>query len=452
MVTRAPLLANCLAPAWVLLLTACGSSASKSGGHTLLPRVVYQGGPLVTAPAVVTVTFPGDPNAAQLESLGQSVATSSWWDTVRSGYCAAAGAGCVGDGPAGTSVEVTTPPATMYTDSDQGGASTLQGWLSNAITTGVLPEPDSGPTSNTIYVLYLPSTTTIVLDGESSCGAGSFDGYHNAMALGSMQVPYVVAIECEALSPASPAAMAPTLLENTTITASHEIVEAATDPVPPTGYALDETNTDTWGWIDVTGGGEAADMCVDLLDLNQDQTTDGTFTVQRIWSNAQAAAGVDPCNPRRAGDVYFNAAPTQQFFVVGVGQSVTFEVDAFSTASMSDWTLTAQDWSDSTTSYLSFAIAGSVSGDLGPQIQVNNGSQVEVTMTLLREPGALGTGEADGSFISFSGSAASPLAGHFWPIAVMSPADAANAGVSATPVLGHMHRNRRRRLVHSRLR
>ena len=41
------------------------------------------------------------------------------------------------------------------------------------------------------------------------------------------------------------------------------------DPNPPTGYALDSTNPDNWGWIDVTGGGEAADMCVDHRSARQ---------------------------------------------------------------------------------------------------------------------------------------------------------------------------------------
>jgi len=247
------------------------------------------------------------------------------------------------------------------------------------------------------------------------------------------------------LSPPFPNVAANSLLQDTTFDASHEIVEASTDPIPPTGYALDGTNPDNWGWLDVTGGGEAADLCVDLLGLNQDQTQDGTFTVQRIWSNSRAAASVDPCNPAPASDVYFNAAPSQAFFVLDVGASATFDVDAFSFGAMDDWTLQAQDWSDSTTTtYLTFSIQGGTQTSTGPSIQVNDGSTVQVTVTLTQEPGGLDTGEADGAIVSFSGSPDGPTAGHIWPFAVMSTADAADAGISpGTKVPRHIGRSRR---------
>jgi hypothetical protein len=435
-----------------LAVAACGSPVGQSGGHASLPLEVYSGGPLLTAPLVVTVTFEGDPMAAELEAFGQTVASSAWWDAVRSGYCASGGATCVGDGPQGITVQVPTPAATQYTDSDQNGASTLQEWLKSAITNGVLPMPDSNSTSDTLYVLYFPSTTTISLDGADSCVEGGFGGYHNSMMFGSQQVPYVAAIECEPIASPFPNIATLTALQNTTMTASHEIVEASTDPVPPTAFAIDDTDPNNWGWIDVTGGGEAADMCVDFLGLDQDETSDAVFTVQRIWSNSQATSGLDPCNPLpAAGDVYFNAAPRQAFFIVAVGESVTFEVDAFASAPMGDWTLTAQDWSDSAAPVLSFAIGGGVGSDGGPLIQVHDGSAVQVTVTLLQDPGSLDTGEADGSLISFSGNAEGPLAGHFWPIAVMSPADAVDAhiplGTGARRPMSHMHRERP---VHSR--
>jgi hypothetical protein len=430
-----------------LAVAACGSPVGQSGGHASLPLEVYNDGPLLTAPVVVTVTFEGDPMAAELESFGQSVASSAWWDAVRSGYCANGGATCVGDGPQGTMVELTTLAANRYTDSDQGGG-TLQEWLTSAMTSGVLPMPDS----NTLYVLYFPSTTTISLDGVDSCVEDGFGGYHNSMMFGAQRVPYVAAIECEPIASPFPNIATLTALQNTTMTTSHEIAEASTDPVPPTGYTIDDTDPNNWGWIDVTGGGEAADMCVDFLSLNQDETSDGSFTVQRIWSNAQATSGLDPCNPLPpGGDVYFNAAPRQAFFIVAVGESVTFEVDAFASAPMGDWTLTAQDWSDSAATYLSFAIGDGVGTDAGPQIQVHDGSQVQVTVTLLQDPGSLDTGEADGSLISFSGNAEGPLAGHFWPIAVMSPADAADAGIApGTTARTPTSQMRRGRPVHSR--
>jgi hypothetical protein len=413
-----------------LPLGACSASRTDASGHAPFPQEIYQGGILLTAPKVVTVTFPGDSMASQLQSFGRSVASSSWWDGVRANYCESPGGACVGDGPPGTFVELTTAAASSYTDSDQGAPSSLRDWLSNAITTSVLPKPDAN--SNTLYVLYFPKTTAVTLDGLSSCTDNGFDGYHDAMTFESQEVAYAVVVECDPLTPLYPNIDVPSVLSSTTVTASHEIFEASTDPESETGYTLDETDPNNWGWADIVGD-EAADLCVDPFVMNQDETSDGTYTVQRIWSNQQAGANLDPCHPIPSGETYFNAAPSQAFFVLGVGASATFEVDAFSDGPRSDWTLTAQDWTESTTdSYLDFSIAGAQSKDGAPLIQVNTGSKVQVTVTLLRDPGALETDEADGAIISFSGDPNAPTAAHWWPFAVMSTADAIDAGVGTS--------------------
>jgi hypothetical protein len=439
-------LQSLLALAWALVACGC-SGGGSSRSYLALPQVVYQGGGLLTAPKVVNVTFSGDPLAPEIQTFGESVTASTWWNTIRAGYCEGNGGACVGDGSA-TMVELTTTAEDMYTDSDEGGPSTFQQWLATAVSSGQLPSPGPGEISNTVYVVYLPSTTTITIDGVASCSAEGFGGYHNIWQASSSQtVPYAVIAECAPLMPPFANITTNTLLQDTTIDASHEILEAVTDPNPPTGYALDGTNPDNWGWIDVTGGGEAADMCVDLLGLNQDQTTDGSFTVQRIWSNSRALASLEPCNPAPAGDVYFNAAPNQAFFVLDVGASATFDVRAFSFGTTKDWTLLAQDWSDSATAtYLSFSIEGGTETQAGPSMQVNNGSTVQVTVTLTQDPGALDPGEADGAIVSFAGDLNSPTAGHLWPFAVMSTATAMDAGISpGTTVVHRSARQSRRR-------
>jgi hypothetical protein len=55
-------------------------------------------------------------------------------------------------------------------------------------------------------------------------------------------------------------------------------------------------------------GGEIADMCV-LEPSSFITPPDVGFLVQRVWSNANAAASHDPCAPVPAGEVYFNAVP-----------------------------------------------------------------------------------------------------------------------------------------------
>lgn len=328
--------------------------------HLAFPQEVWQGGAVLTAPKVVSVTFPGDSMASALDEFGQSVASSKWWDSVRAGYCAGKAGPCVGDGPAGVSAQLTTAPAAAYTDAQ------LQAWLEGEITTHALPAPDSAPVTQTIYVLYFPQSTTIT-DSTGTGSCSGFDGYHGSMTMGSQQVVYAVVNECPQYA-----------VTDSTLSASHEIIEAATDPSNlVTAYYLDTSSPDTWGWDDVLGG-EVADMCVDQLGLGQDGTSDGTFTAQRAWSNSQAAGGGDPCAPVPSGGVYFNVSPQQEVFVLDVGGSVTFETDAFSTAAMSDWTLSPQDWTSSTSTYLSFSIEGGTDGGAGPIVTVNNGSKAKI--------------------------------------------------------------------------
>src|SRR5262245_983878 len=196
------------------LAIACGgamkSESSAGGGaaapdayaapHPACPQLVDQGGPILTAPSVVTVTFRGDANAAQLAAFGAQVTNNPWWDAVRQGYCESGTDTCIGDGPAGASVELTSAPDAKYTASSQGGPSTFQTWVRSLIADGRVPKPDA----QTILAFYFPSTTTITLDGEDSCVV--FAGYHNSMSAGGVQFMYVVVSDC----PAAPGYVGPT--------------------------------------------------------------------------------------------------------------------------------------------------------------------------------------------------------------------------------------------------
>lgn len=58
--------------------------------HQALPQIGWNGGRVLTAPSVVTVTFGADPDRATLEQFGDTSTQSGWWDEVRAGYCAGA--------------------------------------------------------------------------------------------------------------------------------------------------------------------------------------------------------------------------------------------------------------------------------------------------------------------------------------------------------------------------
>jgi hypothetical protein len=81
--------------------------------------------------------------------------------------------------------------------------------------------------------------------------------------------------------------------------------------------------------------------------------------------------------------------------------------------------------------YLSFSIAGGVPTDGGPTIAVNNGSKIEVTVKLLQDPSSSLVSVADGWLTSYAFVGDRVSAAHFWPIGLITPAEALDAGIDA---------------------
>ncbi len=120
---------------------------------------------------------------------------------------------------------------------------------------------------------------------------------------------------------------------------------------------------------------------------------------------------------------------------------------------MAAWTLNAQDVSGSNTIYLEISFAGGTTGTDGAEIQVQNGTTVEATVKLLADPAALANKEADGLFVSYTGSTDQPSHDHYWPFTVITPARAEDAGISSSREFGAgrpVHRPRSR-LVQNRI-
>jgi hypothetical protein len=393
------------------------------------PPVVDFGDPVIAAPKIVSVTFSTESAASQLAAFGDALASTCYWDVIRAGYCDSGSTGCIGDGPAGVTIGLSTPPASSYTDPG-GGGGTLQTFLQGLITANTVPAPDD----NTIYALYFPMSTSIDQDGAKSCQ--DFDGYHGSMTIGSQNVFYAVIPECTAPQ------MTPqiTTLQNTTITASHEAIETATDGNTNGngGYYLDVNNSEsTYGWDDVQGG-EVADLCVDPFLLGLDEFTENGFIAQRIWSVPNAAAGKNPCVPIPTGEVYFNTYPEKTTLVMDVGTSQTITVHALADGTMPAWTLLPQDWTDYSgqTTYLSFSF-----GDGGPtQTQVSSGDAVSLTITLTADPSNTTYQEADGVLVSANSSDPNSVtAAHFWPFVVLTTAEAAALGATEQRRIPHRH-------------
>ena len=420
-------------------LIACGGSGGGSSGtsssscpaatsqpqsgypasHAPFPQVTYQGGGLLASPEIVTVTFPGDTLAGPLQEFGDSLTRSCWWDAVRAGYCDPHGSSCVGQGtvPSTAHVELPMSPGPKYTDSIAGQSSTLQSFVQQQVAGGLLPPPDA----NTIYALYFPSNALIELDGQPSCRA--FGGYHNTTTVTPpggkpAAVPYVVVPRCTDQTFLS---LFGSQLDEATFAASHELTEAAADPnagLMRIGFYLPQS-LDSVPW-NAVGGGEVGDLCVDYVGEAQGHPTDqatavtssGSYTVQRIWSNAAAKAGGDPCVPAIAGDTYFNVAISEGNGTVTlpVGGSATFEADAFSTGPMS-WKVVGQDLASLTGQAPVVEVSISAS-------TVTNGDKVMVTVKLMSAPGTLrGSNVAGEPYLLISQSGTTY---HLWPGVVLA--------------------------------
>ena len=353
--------------------------------HTPIPLVDFNGGAIIQAVKVVTVTFTGDSHRAQLEQFGDTITATPWWDAVTEGYCSPPGsATCVGRGSSGGHVVVTTAPATALTDSAQGGPSTVQSFIKAKLAAGVLPVP----TKNTLYAIYLPTGVSVTLDSASSCQ--QFGAYHNTLMLPaaggvSIPVPYAIMPRCDST------------LTTLTVAASHELIEAATDPDVGTNGVAYYMNDQLWGAL----GGEVGDVCVDFTGTGSDVIQESGFSVQRSWSNKAAKASHDPCLPAPATP-YFNVAPVAASLQtsIAVGASATIELDAFSDGPMADWTVQAADFAQlqGGKSSLSFSFDKSTA---------HNGAKIQMTVKLLSSPPQ---GAAQYAIISRSGKNT-----HFWP-------------------------------------
>ena len=295
--------------------------------HTPIPLVDYNGGRILASPKIVTVTFAGDDPAlvGRLQQLGDVITNTSWWGTVSPEYCQSDKT-CIGQGTSGGHVVIADAPDTSYDDSSRGAPSSLQDYIRLHVTgsAGDAGAPEAGtftpdfppPEDDTIYVIYFPASVTINLDGSASCS--SFDGYHNSIVLPNannvpITVAYAIIPRCN------------TKEIDLTIAASHEIIEASTDPdigVGSLSYYM--TSNQLWP----IAGGEVGDLC-EGIGSSGVEWEEATFTLQRSWSNKSAAASHDPCVPIPAGEVYFNAAPRQSKIVLPtVGSSAVVDIDA----------------------------------------------------------------------------------------------------------------------------
>ena len=130
-----------------------------------------------------------------------------------------------------------------------------------------------------------PSVVTITLTdgGQVSRSCREFGAYHGDTQLdnnhGRKRVAYAVIPRCRSQG---------STLDTLTVSESHELMEAATDPRKLPAFAWPDD-----GAFGLPAFGEIGDLC-ELGPENAFRPPSLPYAVRRGWSNSRAAAGHDP--------------------------------------------------------------------------------------------------------------------------------------------------------------
>ena len=264
------------------------------------PQVSYFGGPILQNPVIVAVFWNSAVNAQIQANMGQfyaDVTQSSYWpwlqeyDSVGLTSGGHTGNQVVLGGTSGGSFVIVPSlcPASTTTTCKITDAQ-LQAELTRQIGSGVIPAPalDCTGNSKTLYMVSFPPN--ISLTGPQGVGKScvQFCAYHNTGTYGSTGTALVYAALMDEFTGgcASGCGTNATPLENQTDTASHELVEAVTDP----DIGLDTGNSYAYpaGWGDNNNGcGEVGDICDDGGTGDTITVSGRSWVVQEIWSNKQ---------------------------------------------------------------------------------------------------------------------------------------------------------------------
>jgi hypothetical protein len=271
-------------------------------------QLMENGGYTMKNPVVVPITWNSDASQASFDTFADEVGATSYWHTASSEYG-------VGTGSSGTTnhVHIATAAAASVQDSD----------LQTMVTTnvGAATNPWPAATQDTVYAFFLPPGMSLQMQaGFGGGGGGTQDacsqgigGYHDQITVGTVTAAYAVVPSCTFPG-------GNTAAQQTTMSMSHELLEAATDPQPQAnspglvGFDNDSFAFDYFQMFQ-SENGDACELFIQGPDSSfyeEKETTPNPFDywVQRTWSNKSGAAGHNPCVPVPS-DPYFNVTPLE---------------------------------------------------------------------------------------------------------------------------------------------
>ncbi len=273
-----------------------------------IPQIVDGGGPIMTGVHVVPVFFQDDPNQPGIEDFMTSFAASQYWPEMVAEY--------------GVGGPLTIDPSVVV------GAAPATGDDFVTLVQSTFGSASTDTLAQTIYAFAFQKQQILFTDFGTSCI--DFAGFHTTVAQnagsGSDVPQVIVALDwgCDSSN------LALTDLDVETVVYSHEMVEAATDPFPTTGWGGVDAADAEW---ELHFGGEVGDMC-EAFPRRVYDPPDLGFFIQRTWSNSEAAQFHDPCVPHVPDDPpFFAAIPDEPAVDNGVravnvplGGSTTIEV------------------------------------------------------------------------------------------------------------------------------
>lgn len=273
--------------------------------HRAFPQVGTRDGALLSPMQLVTITAEGDdaPPSFFFE-FSRQIGKSEWWRRIAPEY----GLTTL------TNVAEIVGPAVDgdVTDHD------VFTYITDAVAMNGGPERDG----NTLYLLYLPEGVTMISEGKANTNCRNFAAYH--ARYGTRGDDLAVVQRCRN----DP--------NRSTVAASHEVIEAATDP-DYAGYVLPAVarkpwTEDVWNAYELTGRAELGDLCEGTFYFERQ------FFYQRVWSNAAAAAGGDPCIPE-LGEPFYDTTFDRDWYSVNAGATVSIPFTGWATGPLADWGL-----------------------------------------------------------------------------------------------------------------
>jgi hypothetical protein len=279
---------------WLKVLSLLMLFGSSAGAATA--NVTYRGGPVLAKATVIPVFWGASVQFSdKLSGFYQAVLNSAYYDWLKEYDTPTTN---IGRGAVEASYADTAAPAgTSITDAQ------IQTELGKLIDAGKVAPPDA----NSLYMVHFAPGITID-DGTGAKSCNQFCAYHGSFTHAGKSIYYGV-VPDQGGACSQGCAGDPDLFKDTCAVASHELVEATTDP-----------DVNAPAWIDDQQG-EIGDICVGQLGAA------AGYTVQLEWSQKQSAcidhvAGLTPT-------FSFTVTPATQ--TVAAGGAAVYQVATTST-------------------------------------------------------------------------------------------------------------------------